>query len=110
MCAIAGAIGLSYLKLKTVVFWGDYILKIFLGLLIMLFLLAINTSVNIGNRVSTFLGAISYEVYLLHGMVFGLIDTMLPRLESGEFIVLSIVITVVLSTVTERVCDFIYRI
>lgn len=110
LCVIAGMVGLCYLKLKTVVFFGDYILKIFLGLLITLFMLAVNTRVNIGNRISNFLGTISFEVYLLHGMIFRLVETMLPGLESGEFIVISIAITVVLSTVTKRVCDFIYRI
>ncbi|MBM6765064.1 hypothetical protein H5996_03970 [Faecalicoccus pleomorphus] len=43
-------------------------------------------------------------------LVFGLIDTIFPRLNSGEFIVLRIAITVILAIVAKGICDFIYRI
>lgn len=110
LCVVAGVIGLSYLKFKPVVFWGDYILKIILGGLITLFMLAVNTRINIGNRVSNFLGAISFEIYLIHGMVFELIATMLPELDSGVFIILSITITVIVSAMTKRVYNLIYKV
>lgn len=97
LCVTAGLLGISYLKLKPVVFYGDYLLKILLGISITVFMLAVNTHVCIGNRVSNFLGSISYEVYLLHGTVFGLINFIMPSIESGLFILFSIVITVVLS-------------
>ena len=93
LCVIAGMVGVVYLKLKPMIFFGDYILKILLGVLIIAFMLAVNSHVAIGNKVSLFLGSISYEVYLLHGIVFGLIAFFTPEISSGVFIGLSIVIT-----------------
>ena len=102
-CIVAGAAGLIYLKFKMIVFFGDYLLKILLGILITLFMLAVNTRVNIGNQISKFVGTLSYEVYLLHGTVFGIISFLMPGLESGVFILLSIVITVILSAVVHKI-------
>lgn len=93
-CVIAGMAGVAYLKLKPMVFFGDYILKILLGVLIIAFMLAVNSHITIGNKASLFLGSISYEVYLLHDSVFGLIAFLVPKISSGVFIGLSIVITI----------------
>ena len=54
LCALAGIIGVSYLKFKFVVFFGDYLLKILLGLVIIIFLLSMNVRISIGNRINTF--------------------------------------------------------
>ena len=62
-------------------------------------MVALNVSIALGNKVSLFLGRISYEVYLIHGAVFGLMATFMPGINSGLFISLSIVITVALSWV-----------
>lgn len=99
LCIIAGIAGIAYLKFKLVVFFGDYLLKIVLGMLIITFMLAVNSRIAIGNKMSLFLGSISYEIYLLHGSVFGLLATSFPGLSSGVFIVLSMLITVGLSYV-----------
>ncbi len=99
LCLLSGILGLSYLRFKSVLILGDYLLKIMLGLAIILFILALNVSIALGNKVSLFLGRISYEVYLIHGAVFGLMATFMPGINSGLFISLSIVITVALSWV-----------
>jgi peptidoglycan/LPS O-acetylase OafA/YrhL len=62
-------------------------------------MLAMNVHIKIGNKVSRFLGNISYEIYLLHGIVFGLIGYMIPQINSGMFIVLGIVITIGISVI-----------
>lgn len=93
-CIIAGIAGVAYLKFKPVAFFGDYLLKILLGVLIITFMLAVNSRIAIGNKVSLFLGSISYEVYLLQGSVFGLLAFLAPEITSGVYIGLSIVITV----------------
>lgn len=93
-CMTAGLLGILYLKFKPVVFWGDYLLKILLGAAIILFMLALNTRIAIGNKVSHFLGSISYEIYLLHGIVFALFSHFVPDMESGMFILASIIMTV----------------
>lgn len=108
-CILAGILGIAYLKLKPVVFFGDYVLKIILGLAIIVFMLAANTRIEIGNKVSLFLGSISYEVYLLHGIVFALISYFAPEIISGLFIVTSIVVTVVLAVLIHQLGEPISR-
>lgn len=98
-CVFAGIVGIAYLKFKPIVFFGDYLLKIILGALIIIFMLVLNSHVIIGNKVSLFLGEISYEVYLLHGSIFALISYLFPEINSGCFIVSSIVLTVLISYV-----------
>ncbi len=85
LCLLSGILGLSYLRFKSVLILGDYLLKIMLGLAIILFILALNVSIALGNKVSLFLGRISYEVYLIHGAVFGLMATFMPGINSGLF-------------------------
>lgn len=94
LCLTAGVLGITYIKMKTVVFFGDYLLKIALGIAIILFILFLNTKISIGNKVSGFLGNISYEVYLLHGITFGFVVTFASSIQSGMFILVSICITV----------------
>lgn len=102
-CVLAGVLGVGYLKFKPVVFWGDYLLKILLGLTIILFMLALNTRIEIGNKVNRFLGEISFEIYLIHGTVFGLISYFLPEINSGLFILISIAVTVGLSVIVQKI-------
>ena len=102
-CIIAGILGIAYLKFKLVVFFGDYVLKIVLGLAIIVFMLAANTRIEIGNKVSLFLGSISFEVYLLHGTVFTLIAHFVLEIISGAFIVMSIIVTVILALIVHKV-------
>ena len=101
-CLTAGLLGVLYLKYKPVVFMGDYVLKIALGLAIILFMLFINIRISVGNRISLFLGKISYEVYLLHGIVFSLISFLMPEINSGWFVLVSIVATVILSWIVNK--------
>ena len=101
-CIIAGIAGVAYLKFKPVVFFGDYLLKILLGVLIITFLLAMNSRISIGNKVSFFLGSISYEVYLIHHVVFDLVVFLVPQAVSGVFIIISIVLTLLISVAIRK--------
>ncbi len=103
-CLLAMLLGASYLKLKHVVFWGDYALKIALGLSILGFILLLNGKIKIGNKISCFLGDISFEVYLIHGAVFRLLEEICPNLGSGVFILASIVTTVFFATIIHSIC------
>lgn len=98
--------GLCYLKLKLIVFWGDYLLKIVLGLLILTLLLYINARICFGNKVNSFLGYISFEVYLTHELVFRLIDKWVPSINSGIYIVISLLITVIVAVVVKRISQY----
>lgn len=91
--------GLMYIKYKSVFFFGDYILKIFLGLMLLMLLLTANLRLKIGNNINRFLGNISYEVYLLQWAVFNFVVNMVDGIQSGEFILISIFLTIVLAYV-----------
>lgn len=109
LCLLAGILGISYLAGKGVPFWGDYILKIFLGAVILGFMLTLNGKISIGNRVSRVLGTISYEVYLLHDIAFYGLERVKPELNSGVFIFAGILITLVLSLVVQRLSERILK-
>lgn len=96
-------IGCCYLKFKTIYFWGDYILKVLLGALIIGFMLVFNTKFCIGNKINEFLGKISFEVYLIHGVVFGVVATFIPNSISGVFILLSLLFTVIIAYILHNV-------
>ena len=97
VCFLALCFGVLYLKFKYVLFFGDYLLRIVLGLCITVYVLFLNTRFSIGNKFICFLGDISFEVYLLHGFVFRMIDYCSPSIGSGVYIILAIFITVILS-------------
>lgn len=99
LCLISGVLGIAYLKIKTVLIFGDYLLKIMLGIAIILFILFLNTKINIGNKMSKFIGEISFEVYLLHNMAFIFLILFYPSIQSGAFILISVFITIAVSWV-----------
>lgn len=109
LCVIAGVAGIGYLKFKTIPFWGDYLLKIILGILIIAFMLAINVKVSIGNRVSNYLGSISFEVYLVHILAFDIVKKINPDMSSGVFILVSLILTTVLASSIKRISTVIIQ-
>lgn len=106
MCGIfviSGMFGVLYLKYKPVVFWGNYLLKILLGVSLILLLLWFTKGIKLGNRFNLFLGKISYETYLIHGAVMTAVASIRPNLESAVFIVVSIVATVILAAISHEI-------
>ena len=104
VCLLALLLGVLYLLYKPVVFWGNYVLKVFLGLSILCFILILNGRIKIGNKISWLLGDISYEVYLIHGFVFQLIANAIPNINSGGFILISMILTVFFATIIHKMC------
>lgn len=102
LCLLAACLGIAYLRWKWIPFWGDYVLKITLGMAILSFLLALNTKISIENPVSRTLGDISFEVYLLHGAVFLALESAFPALNSGVFILASLLLTILLSLAARK--------
>lgn len=101
-CGLSLVAGITYLKFKNVVFLGDYITKTMLGIFILCFILFLNSRISIGNVVSRFLGKISYEVYLIHDVVFIILAALPIALNSGVFVLCSIVITILLSFIVNN--------
>lgn len=106
-CCLSLMLGVTYLAFKNVVFIGDYITKIILGQAILLFILFLNTKLNIGNSVSRFLGGISYEVYLIHDVVFIALTAIYAKMNSGIFVIASVLITIIISLVINKLSKFI---
>lgn len=102
---LTGALmGISYLKFKMVFFWGEYLLKILLAFVLLLLLFTITSNRRFGDYISNWLGRISYEVYLSHGMMMSIISYILPKdFNSGLFILISVIITLALSTCVHAV-------
>lgn len=90
-------LGILYLKFKTEWFWGEYILKIVLGLSLIILLFLLSQRRIFYNQISKFLGDISYEIYLSHGFIMGIIEYFSPNINSGLFLISSIVLTILFS-------------
>lgn len=91
-------LGVLYLKFKMVYFWGAYLLKIVLGLALIVFFFIFTEKRIVANKISSWLGGISYEVYLSHGMIMGMVAYYCPNINSGVFIFVSICIILIFST------------
>ena len=100
----SGILGIAYLRYKPVAILGDYLLKIILGISITVFIFTVLSKVSAGNRVNSFLGRISYEVYLLHGTAFSIVMMVGVR-NSGVFVCMSIVTTILLSIGLKLICN-----
>ncbi len=105
LCLAAVLSGVIYLKCKPVYFFGNYVVKIVLGFVILLFILELSSRIGIGNRIISYIGRISYEVFLCHGIAIKLLEIFLPWLGSGVFIALVIILTIVIATIIHTVAD-----
>jgi len=95
---IGGVLGVGYLKFKMIYFWGAYLLKIVLGGVLLLLLFTATSNRKFGDTFSNWLGSISYEAYLSHGMVLSLMSFLLPLdFNSGAYILISAIVTLSLS-------------
>ncbi len=96
-------LGIGYLTFKPVFFWGEYLLKIILGVVIIVLIFILSSKLTLGNKAINYLGNISYEVYLSHGMVMGLLTYICPKLSSGVFILSTVIITIVFSAIIHSI-------
>ena len=100
-CIASAILGLMYIKMKHIVFLGDYIVRILLNICIQAFVLCVNYKVSVVNVLTKFLGKISYEVYLLHSVVFSFLMILPVTFGSWTFIVVSMMMAVLLSAFVE---------
>ena len=97
LCLISAILGITYLKYKVVWFWGEYLLKVILGIAIILFLFTATSNRKIGNPFGVWLGSISFEIYLSHEIVMGFLVFLIPGMQSGVFILATVILTMLLS-------------
>ena len=101
----SGLFGVLYIKNKQVLFWGDYVLKVLLGITITLFVLILLGKLTVGNKINRFLGSISYEIYLIHHAVFALLMAIDSQMmNSGLFVVSSVCITIMVAFCLKEIC------
>jgi len=100
-------LGVIYLECKTVYFWGDYLIKIILGISIIAFSFCMSSHLKFGNIVSNYLGKISYEIYLLHGPVIIVLMYSNITISSGCFILLTVSLTVIFSIIINKLSNYI---
>jgi len=106
---ISLAAGLLYLRYKEVWFGGQYVLKILLGLSLIVFLFLLTRRGIPHNSITGFLGSISYGIYLSHGLVISALMNFAPQSDSWTFIGLTILLTVVLSLIINKVSQPVIR-
>ena len=102
-------LGVVYLKFKAIPFLGDFVIRLLLGFFILMLILLLNVNIPIGNKMSRWLGKISYEVYLIHDVSFVILIAWFSKLNSGLFVSLSIIITILLSILVKKLSAIIYR-
>lgn len=96
--AISLILGLSYIKFKNVPIFGDYLLRIVLGMILLILILHITTSFRFGNKAFGYLGRISYSVYLIHDYVFSYFEKMRLISNSGVYICVCVMMTLFLAS------------
>lgn len=105
---VSAVLGYIYIKGgKYTYFWGEYVLKIALGLSLLVTVLLLTRRLNIGNRITSFLGGISYEIYLSHAWVMYLLAHFFPELGSGVFIIATYCVTILFSFIIHKIVIYI---
>ena len=96
-------LGLLYMDSKSDWFYGEYLLKVLLCISIITFLFLISQKRTFGNSVGRLLGDISFEIYLSHGLIMGILAYLFPSFESGIFLILSAVTTIFFSCLVHEI-------
>lgn len=96
-------LGIGYVRFKTVFFWGAYALKVILGLSSIVLLSLLLNNIRIGSAMSSWLGRISYEVYLCQFIVLATLPSMLQGCGSGLFVSVSVSVTVIVAAAINAV-------
>ncbi len=90
-----------YLKYKEIYMLGTWMLRTLLALNLILLLIIILNNFEIKSKILSYIGNISYEVYLMHGIVVHLmLNVTIP---STLWIILCIILTILISTVIKFV-------
>ncbi|MCD8301998.1 MAG: hypothetical protein LUC44_03155, partial [Prevotellaceae bacterium] len=103
LALVALSLGAAYLRFKPVFFWGEYLLKIVLGVAIIALVFTLSSKRIMGNRAMFFLGGISYEVYLSHGFIMAVLAHLCPQMPSGLFVFSTVAGTIVFSTIIHAI-------
>lgn len=108
-CVIGAIAGAAYLKFKQEYFFGEYLLKVFLGFSVLCVIFLLSSWRRFGNAPGKALADISYEIYLSHTVSMFFIAYFFPRLGSGWFILAVFALTLTISALVRATSDAISR-
>lgn len=83
---------------RDCLFWC-FLLKIALGISLILFIFSISIKLSFEKKPIQFLGNISYEIYLLHGVIMTYLAIITGDIPSGYFILLTYLFTIMASVI-----------
>ena len=89
--AIPNVFGLSYYKVRS-------ILMIVLTTVLPIYLYVVFRKVTFyGNKILNFLGSLSYEIYLIHGIVLIIVKNVFPEMKTIQCVIIIYLVTIVVS-------------
>ncbi|MDE6301639.1 MAG: acyltransferase family protein [Muribaculaceae bacterium] len=106
---MTGLLGVAYIKFKPIYFWGAYLLKVALGVSFMLTIFTCAQYLKFNNPIGRFLGNISYEIYLLHGLVMVYIIYITPEINSGMLVFITFICSITVGWVISRISSRLVR-
>lgn len=84
--------------------------SVFMGFFIPIFLCILMYKFNVINRTTSFLGKISLEIYLFHGLIIEcLIDLGLPKISEELFTVSVLIITIIVAILFNKLSSYIIK-
>ena len=89
--AVSIILGILYIKLKNIII-VNYFLKILLGISIISLIICLLKKIKANNKILSFLGKISFEIYLLHDMIMQNLIGL--NVTSGLYIIISLTVTI----------------
>lgn len=105
-------LGITYLKIKSVFFWGDYVVRVILGYILIILVFLMLSRYTIKGKILK-LGKISWEIYLAHIMI---INTLLEiinqrrlNISSNVFIITVFLLTLLVSVFVYKMTDVILK-
>lgn len=101
--------GLLYVLLKNNIIHIANIFKVLLEISFIYMVLTVLKKINLGNKVSFFLGKISYEFYLIHEIIFYFCQNIIKINNSGIFIIISIILIIIISAIVNYICEIILK-
>ena len=97
-------IGIFYIKYKEVYMIGTWILRTILSMNLILLLIIILNNVIIKSKVLDYIGKISYEIYLMHGLSISILEKYLNvNIPSFWWIMLVIILTIIGASIVKAI-------
>ena len=102
-------IGLLYIKLKSIPFFGNYLLRILLSIILNYLSLQIINKWRFKNKINMYLGKISYEIYLCHPAIILIMKKLGIITNSGIFIAIVISLSILFAAISHAFTTWVFN-